>query len=216
MPLNQRSFSFLPKLRISTKLLILLVLVGAVSAGTFGVLEYRAAKQSLEEESFKKLTAAREFKGQQIEDYFDTISGQVLTFSESRMTVEAMQAFSRHIVPLKRQEKDDLSEDLADFYQDEFLPRLTRNLKDQERIPEIEDLLPTDSGAKLLQQLYIIENPNPTGEKHLLDNRWQLLQRRARSLSPNHPKLSAGVRVLRYFPRGYRYRDYRVFGLQRN
>jgi hypothetical protein len=69
----------LSNLKISTKLFIVLVAVTASSVGAFGIMEYRAAKESLGEESFNKLTAVRELKAQQLEDYFTTISNQVLT-----------------------------------------------------------------------------------------------------------------------------------------
>ena len=59
----------LRNLRIRTKLLIVLVLVAGASAGIYAFIEYRAAKQALLEESFNKLTAVREMKAQQIEDY---------------------------------------------------------------------------------------------------------------------------------------------------
>lgn len=58
-------------LKIGVKILIILTSVAIVAVGINGYIEYRAAKTSLEEESFNKLTAIREMKANQIENYFE-------------------------------------------------------------------------------------------------------------------------------------------------
>ena len=73
------------KLTISRKLLIILTLVAVVSAGTTSFIGYRTARPALEQQSFARLTAVREMKANQVEDYFGQISNQVITFSESRI-----------------------------------------------------------------------------------------------------------------------------------
>ena len=54
--------SSIRSLKIRTKLVIVLVLVAAVSVGIYSIVEYRAAKRALLEESFDTLVAVRELK----------------------------------------------------------------------------------------------------------------------------------------------------------
>ena len=80
----------LKNLKIGPKILVMLLSVSIVAVGVNGYFAFTTAKHSLEEESFNKLTAVREMKADQIEDYFKQISNEVLTFSEDRMIVDAI------------------------------------------------------------------------------------------------------------------------------
>jgi methyl-accepting chemotaxis protein len=118
------------KMTIRRKVLIILTLVAVVSAGTTSYIGYRTARAALEEQSFARLTAVREMKANQVEDYFRQISAQVITFSDSRMVVEAMREFRSAFEALEEElaigetesERRDLA--LRLFYEESFLPRL--------------------------------------------------------------------------------------------
>ena len=161
--------SFLGNLRIRTKLLIVLVLVAAASVGIYAVVEYRAAKRALLQESFNKLTAVREMKAQQIEDYFVSIANQVVTFSESRMILEATEEFRSAVSLLDFRSGDRVSSILQDYYDREFLPRLGKNSLTED-LERSDTYIPRDATARVLQELFIARNPNPTGEKHLMED----------------------------------------------
>ncbi|MCK4898456.1 MAG: HAMP domain-containing protein, partial [Anaerolineales bacterium] len=128
---------------------------------------------TLEEESFNKLTAVREMKASQIEDYFQLIENQVITLSEDRMIIEAMRDVDNglHTVDLylnvSDSEMESMDEELERYYEEEFLPRLIPNLLED---VSVEDYWPEDKNTRILQYLYIASNPNDTGSKHLLDN----------------------------------------------
>jgi PAS domain S-box-containing protein len=162
-------------LKISAKILIVLVAVAASSVGAFGIMEYQATKESLRRESFNKLTVVRELKAQQIEDYFKTISNQVVTFSESRTVTEAMRAFRETFKALEAKamaehgaEKPDPK--LIAYYRDEYFARLKPNTVDELDGVEAVSFIPKSPQARHLQELYLAKNPNPTGEKYRLDD----------------------------------------------
>ncbi len=163
-------------LKISAKILIILVFVSATSVGMFGYMDYQEARQALRTESFNKLTAVREMKAQQIEDYFDTIEGQVVTFSESRTVIEAMSRFRTAFAALDGAATADhaaaapADPELIAYYEDEFFPRLSKNATDDAPPMAALDFTPIDPRARHLQEEYIAENPHPTGEKALLDD----------------------------------------------
>ena len=163
-----KTTSFTGSLKIRTKLLIVLVLVAVVSVGIYSAVEYRAAKRALLEESFDTLVAVRELKAQQIEDYFSNIAGQVATLSESSMIVDAMQEFRAAIDLLDEGSDGSGLLELQSYYEQEFLPRLNESSLMQAPA-QAEAYLPQDPIARWMQGRFIAQNPNPTGEKHLLD-----------------------------------------------
>jgi PAS domain S-box-containing protein len=163
-------------LKISAKILIILVLVAASSVGLFGYLGFKAARESLLAESFKKLTAVREMKAQQIEDYFDTIVSQVVTFSESRTVIEAMKEFKKAFVVLESRaaaaHDPSIAADpeLISYYQNEFFKRLQANITKNLDQGRAAGYIPKEARSRLLQKHYIAENSHPTGAKHKLDD----------------------------------------------
>lgn len=162
----------LGRMRIATKILLVTVFITiAVIVISLMVSNY-STRAALEQEAFDRLTAVREMKSQQIEDYFLSIRNQVKTFSEDRMIVNAMRTFSESFHSFEGEltaRMDDYagaSASLENYYNQEFLPRLEKNL---ETAPALESFWPEEGATRLLQYLYIADNENSTGEKHLLD-----------------------------------------------
>lgn len=159
--------------KISTKVLISFIAIAIISLSVMGFLAFTIGTQSLEREAFNKLTAVREMKASQVEDYFQFISDQIVTFSNDRMIIDAMNAFEDTHENIGTEL--DLSEDalaaweanLLAYYEDEYLARLTPNLMGD---VSIDDYFPAGTDPVLLQSLYISDNPNETGAKDQLDN----------------------------------------------
>ncbi|NIS17392.1 MAG: hypothetical protein GWN00_06590, partial [Aliifodinibius sp.] len=80
-------------MKIGTKILIAFTTVAIVAVALVGFFAFTTGSSALEEESFNKLTAVREMKASQIEDYFQLVENQVVTLSEDRMIIEAMREF---------------------------------------------------------------------------------------------------------------------------
>ena len=155
--------------KISTKILTVAVGIAVSTLLVSGLVGFSLTRAALEEQEFRKLTAVREMKGQQIEDYFRLIRNQVLTFSQDAMVVDAMRDFRLAFHALEDSLAlfgDEEPDELRTYYSTEFLPRLNQNLPDA---GSIETYWPTDPIAQIFQDIYIGSNPNNTGEKHLLD-----------------------------------------------
>jgi PAS domain S-box-containing protein len=159
-------------IKIATKILLLTVSITLAVLLISLTLSNYNTRMALEQEAFNRLTAVREVKSQQIEDYFQSIRNQVVTFSEDQMIVDAMQSFSQAFQSLEgelvpRMEDYALAAtNLEAYYRKEFLPRLEKNLG---FAGEFNDFWPEAHNTRLLQYLYIAGNPNATGEKHLYD-----------------------------------------------
>jgi anti-anti-sigma regulatory factor/HAMP domain-containing protein len=161
------------KLTIRDKILIMVATVAMVAAGASAFVAYRIANDALEEQAFNKLTAVREMKANQVEDYFRQIKNQVITFSQNRMIVNAMKSFKAAFNEVERElELDastlkDMDTELSLYYINEFLPRLNKNATDPGYLP---DYFPDDKIARIIQHMYIVDNTYDTGQKHLLAN----------------------------------------------
>lgn len=159
--------------KIGTKILVAFTLVAITAVGLVGFFAFTSGSTMLEEESFNKLTAVREMKASQIEDYFQLVENQVITLSKDRMIIDAMRSFDDGLHDVEDElgitdaEMEVLDAALELYYEDEFIPRLVPNLlKDA----EVDEYWPQDEKSRVLQYLYLANNPNDTGYKDLLDN----------------------------------------------
>ena len=160
------------QLKIATKILLVSVTITLTVIIVSLMVSNYSTRKALEQEAYNRLTAVREVKSQQIEDYFQSIRHQILTFSEDRMVVDAMRSFAEsfqslqgELVP-RAQDYEGAAPALEAYYQDEFFPRLKLNQTD---ISTPGEYWPGSRTGELLQYLYIANNQNETGEKHLLN-----------------------------------------------
>ncbi|MEZ4937009.1 MAG: HAMP domain-containing protein [Crocinitomicaceae bacterium] len=158
--------------KINFKLTLAFFIIAFLSILIIGYLAYVQGKSSLREESFNRLTAVREMKATQIEDYFSDIRNQIITFSEDLTIVDAMVDFKRgfdtivaelHLSAVQLQAAENR---LRKYYEYEFLPRLNVDTKISE---DYRNHWPTTKESIILQDEYISGNEYPLGHKHFLN-----------------------------------------------
>jgi anti-anti-sigma regulatory factor/HAMP domain-containing protein len=161
------------RLTIRNKLLVILTTVAVLSAGVAAYLGYDSARRALEEQTYSQLTVVRETKADRVEDYFQQIVDQTVTFSSDRMIVDAALEFRRAFASVGRElnlgqgQIDEADLRLRMHYQQEFLPRLEANLG---RTESLSRFWPESREARILQDIYIASNPFDTGSKDELDD----------------------------------------------
>ena len=89
------------RLKIGTKILLVTGAIAITVIVTIGLVSDLSTREAMRSDAFNKLTAVREMKAQQIEDYFRLISNQIQSLARSRETVSAMQLFRVGITVLK-------------------------------------------------------------------------------------------------------------------
>lgn len=163
------------KLSIKSKLIATFLAVGLIPFISIGLISLFKSSAEIENQAFQKLTAIREIKKSGIERYFNTIRDQVLTLSEDRMVIDAMQEFTTAFANYRAESNvsDDqiktLRSDLSKYYIDEFAVEFGKqNDGNKVDVGSLYGSLDKDSVA--LQHAYIKANPNALGEKHLLDS----------------------------------------------
>ncbi|MEM1068673.1 MAG: methyl-accepting chemotaxis protein [Planctomycetota bacterium] len=133
------------------------------------------ASEDLRTKIEQQLTAARNVKQAEIEDYFETIHDQVVTFSNDVMIVDAMREFSDAFAQyseerqIERNDLDQMREGLSGYYEQSFAAEYKSQNKDKDP-GALSRLAQLDGPSVALQNSYISKNPNPLGNKHLLDS----------------------------------------------
>ena len=160
---------------ISIKILAVTLGTTIVVLLASGIVSFFMSRDAIEVKILDQLTSAREIKGQQIESYVDTISKQVVTFSENPTIIDAMSRFrSAFYLVGKKAETPEMHDEVMEsglltYYRDEFFTRLRPNTADKLAGVSPSDFIPAKPGAAHLQNLFITDNPHPTGMKHKLD-----------------------------------------------
>jgi methyl-accepting chemotaxis protein len=165
-------------MKIRTKFLLLTVVLTVTSVTVLAILvsqsAYEEAKVALENEAEAKLTSIRELKKSQLEDYFQTIEGQILSFSKDRMIVNAMrefkQGFSDYRFQVEVEGRDaEFRASLESYYRNEFGAEY-RN-RNNGQTPNLDEMMQSlDPESLALQYAFISNNPNPLGGKDALES----------------------------------------------
>ncbi|MFN7910293.1 MAG: SpoIIE family protein phosphatase [Bacteroidota bacterium] len=148
-------------MKIGIKLTLTFFGISLLAMLVAGVISYRDAKETLQEESFKKLTAIREMKSSQVVDYFTQIEHQLLAFAENPSTVEAMKGFKEGFRLMTKdfsnRDPNDIHRNnrMEDYLDTFFIPRLNAQSLN---VVNKKSLRPLNLNALLLQELYIANN----------------------------------------------------------
>lgn len=157
-------------MKIRSKLLIILMAFGLIPVLIVSVLMYTRFDSELSTTIFDQLTAIRETKGSQIEDYMGFINDQVITLSKNIMISDALTDFKSSIKELDASitpsRLNQAREGVSAYYEREFLPRLNENLSSPKSVADFTSDVPS---TLHLQYYYIENNKNEVGSKHLLD-----------------------------------------------
>ena len=128
------------------------------------------ASEALEASASRQLISVSANKRTQIEHYFKTIEGQVLSLSSSTMIVDAMEEFKAGFNTIAgEKEISRMRAELAQYYTEQYGDEYRR--QNNGKSPnELQLLGQLDNKAITLQYLYIQDNPHQMGSKHRLDS----------------------------------------------
>lgn len=153
---------------IRTKLLCVLLLVGATAIVVTGFLGYQAGKRGLTQTAMNQLTGIRRSKAYQIESYFRTTRSQVRTLRHGILAIDAFVAFRSEFQKLDRfRITSEARATLSNYYRQNYLPRLYKLVDTR---GSIDDYMPVEPAAYLLQFAFIASNPFPIGQKKALES----------------------------------------------
>jgi class 3 adenylate cyclase len=141
-----------------------MLIVGLLSAASIGVLSYNNAKTSLTDTIYDQLTALRETKKRQTENYFKDQLIAFEVFSNQQQVSSALEAFSQSFDEVEPVPTSSVSA-LKQFYQSDYLAKLEKNSNGK---PVLATYIPQSNAALARQIQFISENPAETGKKETL------------------------------------------------
>ena len=156
---------------LGTKIISCFIAVGLVPFVGFALLGWHLTEEALQEESFKKISAIRDLKAKEVQEYFTEIDKQLRTFAQNPTIVEAMRDFKAAFKTFRTDnEIEDLEEfrgSLKTYYTSKFATEFVKQTGGSPpAILKIFQQLQEDSLA--LQYHYISNNPHPLGFKDKL------------------------------------------------
>lgn len=145
-------------------LILLIVCISSISAIAY--IGYSNGKKALNDSIFNQLISLRESKEYQIENYFRDLRSQVQTLSQMPSVVTAMKGLKESFQEIEQKPVNpNWNQKLKDYYQEEFLPRLAKNVVGT---PLLFSYMPKTTAARYLQYQYIVNNNNSVGQKKFM------------------------------------------------
>jgi methyl-accepting chemotaxis protein len=160
-------------LSLNKKLVSLFLLSGIIPALLVSVMAINRISKSLTSEARDKLIAIREAKAFQLEELYNTISGQVSSLARNQATVEAAASFTEAYSTYSANTQKDFEgskKKLKSFYLSKFGAQYEKSNigKKFEQLSETYGML--DETSILLQDSFISSNKNALGEKDALSS----------------------------------------------
>lgn len=157
------------KIIIGSLLGSLLTVVGV--SYLVGTTAIKDASESLELVEREALLSLRHSKQIEVEGYFKNIRGQLATYSNNQMTIDAMSGFTaafkdigQEIINADPTTKANNYDDLKNYYNGPFTDKF-KALNNGENPEALGLLSGLDARTLKLQDLYIAQNENPLGSK---------------------------------------------------
>ena len=152
------------KLSLRSKLILILLGVSLLASTIVIVLGYFVGVESISREVYDRLTAARNAKAFEIEEYFQTEAKVTQTIAANELTAEAVIGFTQAFRRITRSDTIDCSRDLEAYYT-RYLDSLGQNLPVRK---STDAYYPNSAAACYLQYHYISQNPDATARQSLL------------------------------------------------
>ena len=162
------------KMSLKFKLLFAFLCVGIIPFAIMAIVALNNANSALSNQAFAQMKSMRDVKKDQVLHYLKTVKDQVLTLSENRMIVDAMEEFSKAFETfideneLNDRDIDGLRNQLATYYNQDF--RAAYRDQNDGQSPNVSRIIEKlDGQAVALQYHYVKANTYLLGEKDRLD-----------------------------------------------
>lgn len=165
-------FLSLKKMSLKRLLMTSLLFTGLVPAASITYMAFIESSSSLKNEVSAKLVSLRSSSALQLEREIEIMRKQVSQMGTSddlvRSFIELKEAWKDLDKSLDESQYQSAREKLKAYYQKNFLDKF--NTINQEQLEPKNILETLDERGLILQASYIMDNPNPVGEKHM--RRW--------------------------------------------
>ena len=147
-------------LTIGTKLAAISIVISMAAVSIAAVLAGYSSNEALKRAAFERLTAVRELKAQQIEDYFSQVENELNFIAAEASLKENLQKLRSGISSLQTSDTlvtPEANENLKQYYFGSFLERYEAEAGSKADDAMIDFLLPQDPLTIFLQNLYVFD-----------------------------------------------------------
>ena len=126
---------------------------------------------AMTDEYLHQLNAVKESKKGHIEDLFHSIGSLIISTAAAEGTIDAMEGFEIAFYDIVNQEKvsySKIKKDLENEYETHYLNKVNYSIPGVTPKREVSAYLPKSKAGLIAQELYIVDNPEPVGEKNKL------------------------------------------------
>lgn len=163
--------------KISTKILIALLIAGLVPFAISVITATLNSKTSLTNQTYAQLTAVRDIKMNALDSYLHSIENQLINLATNETVIESMDGFALNYPSFggsedgmdegDSNEVDQQRKQVQTYWQQEFAKEYT---KQSAQTPNIEEWTKQLSNQAIRFQFeFIANNPNPLGQKNALN-----------------------------------------------
>jgi PAS domain S-box-containing protein len=188
------------RLKIGSKVLIVTILISLTAILVSSIVSGLTARNALERAAFERLTAVRELKAQQIEEYLDLIRKQIQSLSFDRTTIAAVKSLRNGVFQIEAGVdgyEGPLLEPVQNFYKDVFLQRFIEVKGGDTEDVTLSNIVPNDLVTLFLQLSYVVESDANEQRKSLMGDRADLSYRSSHHLI--HQRLKSFLARFGYY-----------------
>ncbi len=142
------------RMTIKSRLLVVLLIVGATAGITVSLLAYQYSQKALKERVFSQLTSLRASRTEQIKSYIQNIEEQIATMRCDPSVIDAAKNYRAGVAQLKGRNLDQAeAKGLARYYREKYLPQLKKVMGKESLL---ENHFPQELIGQYLQYHYML------------------------------------------------------------
>ncbi len=153
---------------------VLTVLAVMLSAGTSGLFALKDSSDAVYQSTEQQFQALAESRHTMLQTLLDSQQQLLHVLAENRLTQEALYSFKNPFVSYRYEvsapDLPSLKQQIADWYNSHYKPYFQQQTKGLNANTALW-LEKSDYETLLLQKFYVVDNPQPLGKQHLLEDR---------------------------------------------
>jgi methyl-accepting chemotaxis protein len=178
--------------------LLILVAVATITVGiSVGLIAAPKVGSAMKQSKIDHLESITVGIKSEIENYFEgTIKPLIVSQADNLQTIGALRDFSRYFYELAKQSKVDIKtaqQELIKHYETKYLNSVNYDMPRSANKRDAKEYLPKDPNGIAAQKIFILDNPNPIGEKQKLrrvQSKYILFNNYARTYNKYHNHFS--------------------------
>ncbi len=155
------------KISFKIKLTLYILMVSIIPLIISSIITLNYSISSLEDSVFQKLESVRDAKNQNISRYLKNLTDNIITLAHNKMIIDGVPVLKASFFSEAKELLPSEFKKLESYYRDEFSKEY--KTKNNRETNAVEILKTLSVETKFFQYLFIAENTNPLGSKHLLD-----------------------------------------------